>query len=546
MTVSNEEKVMDITKITIPFSKDRAKQVMDHYNLSKAELEYFYSVFAKCVANDINILSHLNSANVPSLVRYYKTEITNKPGTSNGIEIFTVSDHLRPIKQVYFKDTTSYSFVMDFGCRLAKIINDVSKAELNVVLRVIDADMIYVDDAGRIILGGLLFATEKGKPPLPVLDTAPLHINSKILAGVSDSERYGDKGTDMYTVSSMLWSLLNGDGFEIATPTSITPKYALPGIEEILKLGLGGDPEMFGRFRTNLSNHRKLVTKERTDPETKEWIEPIIIPVPAAAPCIFEPEIMDVVTFEAAKPQPTVAAEEPIMVVEIIEELQPTMETVPATVEQVTETVPEVVAETEQVLEPVAIVAEPVVEAVEEPVTETEPEVMVAETEPVLEPVAIVAEPVVEAVEEPVTETEPEVMVAETEPVLEPVAIVAEPVTEMPETSKSVAEAVEEPITETELEVVAAAIAEEELEILEAEISDLPYAASVVSHASAPVMAPTGYSFVPDDLSAFKDVDLSYGKPRFLLKELFLFLVLATVIGVVCYLSVKTHMISLW
>lgn len=309
--LDGEKRIMDITRIAIPFSAEREKAVMEYYGIAKKDVGDFYTKFAQAITNEVSVLNKLHQSKVDSLVNYLSCKVI---GHSTYKELYLVSEHLRPIKQVYFKDTTTYAQILDFGLRLCKIVNDINKLRPGTVLRALDADMIYVNDEGHIILGGLMYAydPESKVSHVPFLNTAPLHIEGQVLTG-----SHGDIGTDMYTIASMLWSLFNGDGFDIQTPRHIKPKYALEGLKEILEIGLEADPDKFGLFRSKLSQYRKAISKERADPETHEWYEPIYIPVPAAEKCIPEPDVIfDYETVEAAE---TVASEKATLVTEVVE-----------------------------------------------------------------------------------------------------------------------------------------------------------------------------------------------------------------------------------
>lgn len=249
MRVDGVNKPMDVTHISIPFEPSRERAVMEAFGISsKEEMEAIYAELARGISNNVNTSSYLASKGVNSVVRYVKTEI--KPKRSRkGVDIYLVTEHLRTLRGSCFNQTATVSNILLLGARLSKLIRDINQVDQS-VLRVIDPDQIYVNDEGYFVFGCFSYSyiENLGKSPIKTGPTAPLHTDARVARGEK-----GDIGTDMSTLCSFLWALLNGSGFDQPTPTGTPPQYATAEIAQLLEFGMKGDPESFSSFRKQLN-----------------------------------------------------------------------------------------------------------------------------------------------------------------------------------------------------------------------------------------------------------------------------------------------------
>lgn len=276
VTINDTKQFSQVTHIKMPFDKSREKAVMEYYDISKDGMKNLYDSLGFCVTNQVRVCAYLRSKGVSSVLTYIKRAVFDSPG--KGKEVYFVTEHLRPMIDVYFNGSTSYTNIFNFAVRTAKLIKDVHQMGENpVTIRVIDPEQIFVADDGKFVFGCFHYAYMSGSKnkPLPIFETAPLHIDGRVTTG-----SVGDIGTDMFSLASILWSLLNGDGFDKPTPTGTPPKYATPEMVSVLELGLAGDPEMFPQFRKRLGEIFRSVKAEASDLE---------IPVPIAERCIKTP-----------------------------------------------------------------------------------------------------------------------------------------------------------------------------------------------------------------------------------------------------------------
>lgn len=497
MTVNGEKRQMDVTHICMPFKADREKTVMDYYEISKQGMHELYTTLARCISNQANTTSYLNSKGVPSVMRILRNEVVNK--NPHETDIYLVTEHLRPLKEVYFNGETTMLDIFNFGCRTAKLIRDIhaQSHNANVTIRAIDPDQIFVDNDGRFVFGCFQYAYTAGsnKKPIPIAETAPFHVDGKVVTG-----SVGDLGTDMANLASILWGLLNGDGFEMPIQPG-SPQYATPQMEKVLTLGMTGDPELFPQFKKELDRIFNEIKKD--------GISDIKIPVHQSKPCfevINQNGNFGVATdvnlpehHEETAPVPTETPQEPAQKPEDAQTAaqEPAQEQEP---EEAQEAAPEY-TQAQETTQP-EILAEPA-EAVPERETEPKPAMQHGVMEHEAEPEA-----------EPTSEQEPEA-----EPAMQPAATAGE------SADNNHNEELEEA---------------EEDEILQPErISVLDTTEYMEKTESACEMEPQTYE-------EGMQFEVLYNKPKFFLHQLLVLLEILAVIGGIIYLSVITHLISIW
>ena len=275
MTVNGQKKAMDVTHISLPFRTQREKAVMRYFDISKTGMQELYVDLAAAITNQVRISKKLYKKGVGSTMHIVASEVVDRGSSKK--DIYLVTEHLRPLTDVYFNGKTTLTTIFSFACRAAVLIRDThEKMDGDPIhIRVFDPEQIFVDDSGMFVFGTFQYAYQEGSTNEPLIpaETAPLHIDGKVQAGAP-----GSIGSDMHTLASVLWSLLNGDGFDKPTPTGTPPKYATPAMVKALEIGLDGDPEMFNAFRKEL----QMIFRDLKKCEDGE----IEVPVPLPPRCI--------------------------------------------------------------------------------------------------------------------------------------------------------------------------------------------------------------------------------------------------------------------
>lgn len=494
MTVNGEKKAMDITHISLPFRANRSKAIMKYFDLSKSGMDELKATIARCITNQVNICNYLNKKNVGNIMQVVSSQIIDRG--ANKKDIYLVTEHLRPITEVYFNEKTTLYTIFKFASRIATLIRDIHQINGNeeVHMRAIDPEQIFVDDGGMYVFGSFQYAyldiPDNKKEPLAPAETAPLHIEGKVQTGAK-----GNIGTDMHTLASVMWSLLNGDGFDRPTPTGTPPKYATQEMTRVLELGLGGDPEMFPLFKRKVSDlYRSLINTEDGRVE---------VPVPLPERCVDTPLVeLDMVEI-VAKEVPIVEAKEPA-------------EPAPTRAEE-----------------------KPVVNK-EQPAPVEEP--TVAEPEPIAEPVS---EPVAAEPEEPDIENEPHADI-DNEPHVEEDAAPVEPVSvedDTPTQEEQIAPDVRDHHLEAEYH------ADQSVEFVHEDIEEESIGQELISVYDASKYVETHdseYDVVTSPDMYDQEFEIYYHKPVFFFRQALIALALMLLVAAVLFISVYTHFIPLW
>ena len=562
MTVNNEKKLMDITHISLPFKQNREKAVMDYFDIDREGMQELYTTLAACVTNNARTTTFLNrEKNTKSIVSILRIESVKKK-VGRGSDIYMVTEHLRPLVQTYFNGETTVKNIVNFGARLAKMVADIHQSEDDsVTLRVPDPEQIFVADDGKFVFGCFHYAynIKSTKEPIQLAVTAPLHISPKVSRGEA-----GDEGTDMFSISSMLWSLLNGDGFDKTTPTGTPPKYAPEAILPILEMGFQADPEMFLEFKKKLMKLNKELSKPENNGD-------MVVPVPIAERPIenptaildlgveeevYVPQDMDEEEKHPATETETVSAdeqpvyeepayeeptsEEPVQEEPAYEEPTPeeSVQEEPTPEEPISEERDDLEPEYEEPTneEPVSeepVYKEPIYKELtyEEPVREESlhDEAEYKYTEPEENPFA--REPDVEPSNEQTTETEEpqeEVAADVAPPVsLEKKPLFKKPNFKLPTLQKSARKPKPEVVEISEDDVVQEKVkvlnTTEYLEEHEAETT-----------------------FVPSTMEELMNITVTYHKPKFFLDQLFMAFALGSIVAVMIYVSITQHLFTFW
>lgn len=503
---------------------------MEYFDIDREGMQELYATLAACVTNNARTTTFLNrEKNTKSIVSILRIESVKKK-VGRGSDIYMVTEHLRPLVQTYFNGETTVKNIVNFGARLAKMVADIHQSEDDsVTLRVPDPEQIFVADDGKFVFGCFHYAynIKSTKEPIQLAVTAPLHISPKVSRGEA-----GDEGTDMFSISSMLWSLLNGDGFDKTTPTGTPPKYAPEAILPILEMGFQADPEMFLEFKKKLMK----LNKELSKPENNgDMVVPVpIVERPIENPTaildlgveeeVYVPQDMDEEDRNPAAEAETISAdeqpitEEPIYKEPVQEE--PTYEE-PAYEEPTPE---EPISEEREYVEPKY--EEP---TNEEPVSEESlhDETEYGYTEPEENPFN--QEPDVEPSDEQTTEEPHEEVAADIAP---PVSLEKKPLFKKPNFKLP---KLQKPARKPKPETVE--ISEDD--VVQEKVKVLNTTEYLEEHEAET-------TFVPSTMEELMNITVTYHKPKFFLDQLFVAIALGSIVAVMIYVSITQHLFTFW
>ena len=502
LNVSGEKKLSDITHISLPFKPNREKAVMEYFDIDREGMQELYKTLAACISNNARTTTYLiRERNTQSIVSYYRVETINK--VVHGSDIYIVTEHLRPLIQTYFNGETTVKQIVNFGARLAKMVADIHQSEEeSVTLRVPDAEQIFVADDGKYVFGCFQYAFNaiSSKEPIVPAVTAPLHINPHVSRGEA-----GDEGTDMYSIASMLWSLLNGDGFDKTTPTGVPPKYAPDAIVPILEMGFQADPEMFMEFKKRLLK----LDKELSKPENNGAMK---VPVPIADRPIESPTVLLDIGIESEVSVPREPEYDEAGYAGFTETKEPVVED-PAAEEPVAEEpAPETAIEDTQ---PTEVHEEPAIYEQIEPAEVIEPEYDEPEADvyaPAEEPDSIEGEIVDETV-------------GEDEPKPEKKPLIRKPIIKLPKPMKK-------PKQEDIVDI-------SEDDVIQDTVKVLDTSEYLEEHEAET-------DIVMSTMEELMNISITYHKPRFFWDQLFIACAIGAILAVMLYVSVSQHLISLW
>lgn len=230
-------RLFQITHISIPFAPLKERELMARFGLERDQLDTYYTQFGKCVQNAIGILNHLADKQIPGTVQLVSYDIVKKEG--RGSDIYLVTEPMEPYSMavnLYAGGTVKLTDLLALATRMVQTIK--SLGEEGIRIGVLDADDIYVvqDEKPLIVLGGFLYASDASKPwnGLPIAHPAHAHIE------VVNGER-PSLATDVYSVLSLLSTLLQGNHYTTQPTHNGSLKYTKPELEECICAGMDED-----------------------------------------------------------------------------------------------------------------------------------------------------------------------------------------------------------------------------------------------------------------------------------------------------------------
>lgn len=236
----------DVTHISLPFAPAKERDFMARFGVGQDKMWDFYKAFGRCVKNHLAVSKHLLESDVDSVATPMTYEIARKD--DHGSDIYLVTVPLTPIRESLWggsgddiilpEGVTEYTTVeqiLSLGARLCQIIKGLG--DVGVHLGVIDLDTVYIarpHERDLTALGGFYYAgSDFGGgtefPPLPLG-----HVHPAIKTG----EKAPSLVTDIYSMCSLLWSLLSGKHYTTEPDFSELPKFAPEELVEPLQRGV--------------------------------------------------------------------------------------------------------------------------------------------------------------------------------------------------------------------------------------------------------------------------------------------------------------------
>lgn len=255
-SVEGVTRLWDISRVTIPFSKQNELYVMDRFGIEQSDLQKFYDDFFICVKNEIIISKHLTDQEAQSVVRLVSAEILNTD--NGGHEVYMVTEPLNTfVESDFLKDgEASLLTIISIGARFSQTLKGIS--QVGVHIGAIDLDCIYLTETENktlITLGGFLYAAKDSYPStLPKPKTVPLTAHESVKSGGNPT-----LATDMFALSALLWTMLSGNHYSVAPNFDIEPKYASPEVLEVLKLGMSMDENHLKEMNKSLHGIMKKI-----------------------------------------------------------------------------------------------------------------------------------------------------------------------------------------------------------------------------------------------------------------------------------------------
>lgn len=241
LTVGEEKKKWDIVHISLPFSPLKEKELRVRFGLADdADLTDYYKELGRCVLNYIATADALNDAEVSSVVTLASYAVDRKDGEA-GSDIYMVMDPMESYSAEMWgrmDNAVALSDIISLGTRLCQITKGMS--DVGVHFGVVDLDTTYVIyDADRALttLGGFLYSSrEDDDEHIKLPSIMPAHVHPILKEGEPAS-----LATDIYSICSLLWTLLSGNHYTTPPDPETVPTYASEEIVELLRRGLDED-----------------------------------------------------------------------------------------------------------------------------------------------------------------------------------------------------------------------------------------------------------------------------------------------------------------
>lgn len=254
--------IRTVLRYQIPFPQEDEMLFMERFQLPATRRLQFYQNLLRCIQQQIKTSALLAQSGVPSIIRFSKVE--NERDESGTTSIYLETEEIWPIRSRLLASDVDRATAINMIYRLSIILREVAKEPHSVVLRGLDMNEVFLNGSGKIILGGLFYASSPHLPPYPdYLPGSPRNLTDDVARGGA-----GTPGSDMYSLSCIAWNLFSGVPVDAGLPDHIKnyPQYGTDALAEVLFLGRQGNDADLAAFRRRLSDCRKQICK---DPESQ-------------------------------------------------------------------------------------------------------------------------------------------------------------------------------------------------------------------------------------------------------------------------------------
>ena len=234
--VGGEMGEWDIIHISLPFTPLKEKEFMVRFGASQDQMPHYYKMLGRCIKNDIGVAGFLAECEVRSVIRYVTYAIEHKE-TGTGSDIYLVSKPMDMfVDSLHWHGGSSASVndVLSFAARMLQISKGMR--EVQAQFGVLDMDNVYMmpdGDKMMVTLGGFLYGTQDTKDYITPPDFLPAHCHHSLKEGGRPTA-----ATDIYSIASLTWTLLDGQHYTTEPDLSKPPKYAPEQLVPILTSAL--------------------------------------------------------------------------------------------------------------------------------------------------------------------------------------------------------------------------------------------------------------------------------------------------------------------
>lgn len=234
--VGGEMGEWDIIHISLPFTPLKEKEFMVRFGASQDQMPHYYKMLGRCIKNDIGVAGFLAECEVRSVIRYVTYAIEHKE-TGTGSDIYLVSkpmDMFVDSLHWHGGSNASVNDVLSFAARMLQISKGMR--EVQAQFGVLDMDNVYMmpdGDKMMVTLGGFLYGTQDTKDYITPPDFLPAHCHHSLKEGGRPTA-----ATDIYSIASLTWTLLDGQHYTTEPDLSRPPKYAPEQLVPILTSAL--------------------------------------------------------------------------------------------------------------------------------------------------------------------------------------------------------------------------------------------------------------------------------------------------------------------
>lgn len=249
-----------IFRYALPFAEDQDAVLQEKYSLTAEDRIRYYQNLVQGIQRNRLITGHLINNHVPSILRCELIEQEQDLKTGQNV-IFIQTEEVKPIEQVLFNKEINILTLLDIFIRLQIIVRDIAKSPCCVSHRCISLDEVYMNADGKILLSGFCNSISPGASEIiPYLPDQAKHIPAELIRGAK-----GDAGTDMQTLTRMLYNILSGLPWNTQWKNQmrIAPAFAPPGLTDILVFGLTCTEADCNYYRRRLLNFRKDLSKTK-------------------------------------------------------------------------------------------------------------------------------------------------------------------------------------------------------------------------------------------------------------------------------------------